>query len=61
MSKVQASTKEPDEAKFKAFLESTGYSSDVSTGQRKYGGLPPISLYSGMQPGIEIEVSRKTH
>ncbi|XP_026965596.1 heterogeneous nuclear ribonucleoprotein R isoform X2 [Orcinus orca] len=54
-SKVQESTKGPDEAKIKALLERTGYTLDVTTGQRKYGGPPPDSVYSGMQPGIGTE------
>lgn len=33
--------KGPDEAKLKEILERTGYSLDVTTGQRKYGGPPP--------------------
>ncbi|XP_023385177.1 heterogeneous nuclear ribonucleoprotein R isoform X5 [Pteropus vampyrus] len=56
-SKVQESTKGPDEAKIKALLERTGYTLDVTTGQRKYGGPPPDSVYSGMQPGIGTESS----
>ncbi|EHB08902.1 Heterogeneous nuclear ribonucleoprotein R [Heterocephalus glaber] len=55
-SKVQESTKGPDEAKIKALLERTGYTLDVTTGQRKYGGPPPDSVYSGVQPGIGTEV-----
>ncbi|XP_033113280.1 heterogeneous nuclear ribonucleoprotein R-like isoform X2 [Anneissia japonica] len=31
----------PDEAKVQELLASTGYSLDVTTGQRKYGGPPP--------------------
>ncbi|XP_021792921.1 heterogeneous nuclear ribonucleoprotein R isoform X3 [Rhinopithecus roxellana] len=54
-SKVQESTKGPDEAKIKALLERTGYTLDVTTGQRKYGGPPPDSVYSGVQPGIGTE------
>ncbi|XP_021569997.1 heterogeneous nuclear ribonucleoprotein R isoform X5 [Carlito syrichta] len=54
-SKVQESTKGPDEAKIKALLERTGYTLDVTTGQRKYGGPPPDSVYSGAQPGIGTE------
>jgi hypothetical protein len=38
-------------------LERTGYTLDVTTGQRKYGGPPPDSVYSGVQPGIGTEVS----
>jgi len=37
-------------------LERTGYTLDVTTGQRKYGGPPPDSVYSGVQPGIGTEV-----
>ncbi|XP_015341024.1 heterogeneous nuclear ribonucleoprotein R [Marmota marmota marmota] len=55
-SKVQESTKGPDEAKIKALLERTGYTLDVTTGQRKYGGPPPDNVYSGVQPGIGTEV-----
>ena len=55
-SKVQESTKGPDEVKIKALLERIGYTLDVTTGQRKYGGPPPDSVYSGTQPGIGREV-----
>uniref|UniRef100_A0A8D0B850 Heteroous nuclear ribonucleoprotein R n=1 Tax=Salvator merianae TaxID=96440 RepID=A0A8D0B850_SALMN len=54
-SKVQESTKGPDESKIKALLERTGYTLDVTTGQRKYGGPPPDMVYSGSQPGIGTE------
>uniref|UniRef100_A0A8C6F6U9 Uncharacterized protein n=1 Tax=Monodon monoceros TaxID=40151 RepID=A0A8C6F6U9_MONMO len=47
-SKVQESTKGPNEAKIKALLERTGYTLDVTTGQRKYRGPPPDSVYSGI-------------
>lgn len=33
--------KGPDEEKIKAILDRTGYTLDVTTGQRKYGGPPP--------------------
>ena len=33
--------KGPDEAKIKEILERTGYTLDVTTGQRKFGGPPP--------------------
>ncbi|NXA82002.1 HNRPR protein, partial [Thryothorus ludovicianus] len=39
-----------------ALLERTGYTLDVTTGQRKYGGPPPDTVYSGVQPGIGTEV-----
>nr|XP_020453124.1 heterogeneous nuclear ribonucleoprotein R isoform X4 [Monopterus albus]XP_020453125.1 heterogeneous nuclear ribonucleoprotein R isoform X4 [Monopterus albus]XP_020453126.1 heterogeneous nuclear ribonucleoprotein R isoform X4 [Monopterus albus]XP_020453127.1 heterogeneous nuclear ribonucleoprotein R isoform X4 [Monopterus albus] len=55
-SKVQESTKGPDEAKIKALLERTGYTLDVTTGQRKYGGPPPENVFTGAQPGIGTEV-----
>ncbi|KAG9331039.1 hypothetical protein JZ751_020388 [Albula glossodonta] len=55
-SKVQESTKGPDESKIKALLERTGYTLDVTTGQRKYGGPPPEEVYSGVQPGVGTEV-----
>ncbi|XP_035710994.1 heterogeneous nuclear ribonucleoprotein Q isoform X2 [Folsomia candida] len=46
--------KGPDEAKIKAILERTGYSLDVTTGQRKYGGPPPS--WEGIPPGNGCEV-----
>uniref|UniRef100_A0A7N9AWP7 RRM domain-containing protein n=1 Tax=Mastacembelus armatus TaxID=205130 RepID=A0A7N9AWP7_9TELE len=55
-SKIQESTKGPDEAKIKALLERTGYTLDVTTGQRKYGGPPPEDVFTGTQPGIGTEV-----
>ncbi|XP_041928159.1 heterogeneous nuclear ribonucleoprotein R isoform X1 [Alosa sapidissima] len=55
-SKVQESTKGPDEAKIKALLERTGYTLDVTTGQRKYGGPPPEEVYTGSQPAVGTEV-----
>ncbi|XP_077937503.1 heterogeneous nuclear ribonucleoprotein R isoform X1 [Gasterosteus aculeatus] len=83
-SKVQESTKGPDETKikvnkiisseninmplqlrhsvnafvfvFQALLERTGYTLDVTTGQRKYGGPPPEDVFKGIQPGIGTEV-----
>uniref|UniRef100_A0A671XFB9 Heterogeneous nuclear ribonucleoprotein R n=1 Tax=Sparus aurata TaxID=8175 RepID=A0A671XFB9_SPAAU len=57
-SKVQESTKGPDEAKIKALLERTGYTLDVTTGQRKYGGPPPEDVFKGTQPGIGTEVDK---
>ncbi|XP_078279439.1 heterogeneous nuclear ribonucleoprotein R isoform X2 [Rhinoraja longicauda] len=54
--KVQDATKGPDESKIKALLERTGYTLDVTTGQRKYGGPPPDGVHSGPQPGIGTEV-----
>ena len=44
----------------KALLERTGYTLDVTTGQRKYGGPPPESAPSGAQPTIGTEVKKKT-
>ncbi|KAJ8288638.1 hypothetical protein COCON_G00012970 [Conger conger] len=54
--KVSDSNKGPDEAKVKALLERTSYTLDVTTGQRKYGGPPPQSVYSGAQPTIGTEI-----
>ncbi|XP_041089865.1 heterogeneous nuclear ribonucleoprotein R [Polyodon spathula] len=54
--KVQESTKGPDESKIKALLDRTGYTLDVTTGQRKYGGPPPEEIYLGQQPGVGTEV-----
>lgn len=39
-----------------ALLERTGYTLDVTTGQRKYGGPPPDEVFKGTQPGIGTEV-----
>uniref|UniRef100_A0A4W5K5S2 Heterogeneous nuclear ribonucleoprotein R n=2 Tax=Hucho hucho TaxID=62062 RepID=A0A4W5K5S2_9TELE len=55
-SKVQESSKGPAESKIKALLERTGYTLDVTTGQRKYGGPPPEEVFKGAQPGIGTEV-----
>lgn len=54
--KVSDSTKGPDEAKIKELLDRTEYTLDVTTGQRKYGGPPPESVYSGAQPTVGTEV-----
>ena len=40
---------------FQAILDRTGYSLDVTTGQRKYGGPPPG--WDGSPPGSGHEVS----
>ncbi|CAB1349220.1 unnamed protein product, partial [Coregonus sp. 'balchen'] len=55
-SKVQESTKGPAESKIKALLERTGYTLDVTTEQRKYGGPPPEEVFKGPQPGMGTEV-----
>ncbi|XP_026164063.1 heterogeneous nuclear ribonucleoprotein Q isoform X2 [Mastacembelus armatus] len=54
--KVSDSTKGPDEAKIKELLDRTDYTLDVTTGQRKYGGPPPESVYSGPQPTVGTEI-----
>lgn len=51
---ISSPVKGPDEAKIKAILERTGYSLDVTTGQRKYGGPPPS--WEGIPPGNGCEV-----
>lgn len=43
---------------FQALLERTGYTLDVTTGQRKYGGPPPDNVFTGTHPGIGTEVHR---
>ncbi|XP_043232975.1 heterogeneous nuclear ribonucleoprotein Q-like isoform X2 [Amphibalanus amphitrite] len=43
----------PNEEKIKAILDRTGFSLDVTTGQRKYGGPPPN--WEGKQPGSGCE------
>ncbi|XP_055005549.1 heterogeneous nuclear ribonucleoprotein Q-like isoform X2 [Boleophthalmus pectinirostris] len=54
--KVSDTNKGPDEAKIKELLERTGYTLDVTTGQRKYGGPPPESVYSCPQPPVGTEI-----
>ncbi|XP_063078840.1 heterogeneous nuclear ribonucleoprotein Q-like isoform X1 [Engraulis encrasicolus] len=54
--KVSDSSKGPDEAKIKELLDRTGYTLDVTTGQRKYGGPPPEAVYSGLQPHVGTEI-----
>jgi len=44
----------PDENRVNAILERTGYSLDVTTGQRKYGGPPPG--WEGPSPGNGCEI-----
>ncbi|CAL4058864.1 unnamed protein product, partial [Meganyctiphanes norvegica] len=46
--------KGPDEENLKAILERSGYTLDVTTGQRKYGGPPPN--WEGPPPGPGCEV-----
>uniref|UniRef100_A0A673H210 Uncharacterized protein n=1 Tax=Sinocyclocheilus rhinocerous TaxID=307959 RepID=A0A673H210_9TELE len=41
---------------FSTLLERTGYTLDVTTGQRKYGGPPPESVCTGAQPSVGTEV-----
>ncbi|XP_077366078.1 heterogeneous nuclear ribonucleoprotein Q-like isoform X2 [Festucalex cinctus] len=54
--KVADATKGPDEAKIKELLDRTKYTLDVTTGQRKYGGPPPESVYTGVQPTVGTEI-----
>ncbi|XP_049821165.1 heterogeneous nuclear ribonucleoprotein Q isoform X1 [Aethina tumida] len=49
-----APVKGPDEEKIKQILDRTGYTLDVTTGQRKYGGPPPG--WDGSPPGSGCEV-----
>ena len=42
---------------FQALLDRTGYTLDVTTGQRKYGGPPPPQVFTGCQPGVGTEVN----
>ncbi|XP_062699362.1 heterogeneous nuclear ribonucleoprotein Q isoform X8 [Aedes albopictus] len=51
---ITVQAKGPDEDKIKAILERTGYTLDVTTGQRKYGGPPPN--WEGGTPGNGCEV-----
>ncbi|XP_061901210.1 heterogeneous nuclear ribonucleoprotein Q isoform X2 [Entelurus aequoreus] len=54
--KVSDATKGPDEVKIKHLLDRTDYTLDVTTGQRKYGGPPPESVYTGAQPTVGTEI-----
>ncbi|XP_060908797.1 heterogeneous nuclear ribonucleoprotein Q isoform X1 [Labrus mixtus] len=54
--KVSDPTKGPDEVKIKELLDRTDYTLDVTTGQRKYGGPPPESVYTGVQPTVGTEI-----
>ena len=47
--------KGPNEENLKAILARTGYTLDVTTGQRKYGGPPP--KWEGPPPGPGCEVT----
>ncbi|XP_054718864.1 heterogeneous nuclear ribonucleoprotein R-like isoform X1 [Uloborus diversus] len=51
-------TKGPDEEKIKAILERTGYTLDVTTGQRKYGGPPPNWEQPPPSSGCEVFVGK---
>ncbi|CAF4907193.1 unnamed protein product [Pieris macdunnoughi] len=51
---ASAQVKGPDENKIKQILARTGYTLDVTTGQRKYGGPPPG--WEGGTPGAGCEV-----
>lgn len=44
----------PDESKLKEIVDRTGYSLEITSGQRKYGGPPPN--YEGANPGPGQEV-----
>ena len=48
----------PDEEKVKELLERTGYTLDITTGQRKYGGPPPG--WEGPPPGQGEKVGYST-
>lgn len=48
--------KGPDKNKIKEILDRTGYTLDVTTGQRKYGGPPPD--WEGEPPGNGCEVRK---
>ena len=52
---VSQTAKGPDEEKIKAILARTGYTLDVTTGQRKFGGPPPG--WEGEPPSNGCEVS----
>ena len=48
----------PNEANLKAILQRTGYTLDVTSGQRKYGGPPPDWNDPPPGPGCEIFVGK---
>ncbi|KAG8232996.1 hypothetical protein J437_LFUL013660 [Ladona fulva] len=50
--------KGPDQEKIKLILEKTGYSFEVTTGQRKYGGPPPEWMGPPPEHGCEVFCGR---
>uniref|UniRef100_A0A671SV75 Heterogeneous nuclear ribonucleoprotein Q acidic domain-containing protein n=1 Tax=Sinocyclocheilus anshuiensis TaxID=1608454 RepID=A0A671SV75_9TELE len=56
LSHVQVSVLALTKVPFSTLLERTGYTLDVTTGQRKYGGPPPESVYTGAQPTVGTEL-----
>ncbi|XP_023203534.1 heterogeneous nuclear ribonucleoprotein Q isoform X3 [Xiphophorus maculatus] len=54
--KVSPASKGPDEVRIRELLDRTGYTLDVTTGQRKYGGPPPDAVYAGPQPTVGTEI-----
>ena len=53
----EAVVSKADEGKIKALLERTGYTLDITSGQRKYGGPPPG--WDGPTPGTGGSEVRK--
>ena len=41
---------------FQELLDRTHYTLDVTTGQRRYGGPPPKTIYDGDEPGPGCQV-----
>jgi len=46
----------PPAEKIKELLDRTGYSLDITTGQRRYGGPPPTDVYEGAAPGNGCQI-----
>jgi len=46
----------PPAEKIKELLTRTGYSLDITTGQRRYGGPPPTTVYEGKNPGNGCQI-----
>ena len=53
-----AAHKGPDEDKIKEILDRTGYTLDVTTGQRKFGGPPPGWEGEAPSKGCEVSTSK---
>ncbi len=53
--------KGPDEEKIREILKRSGYTLDVTTGQRKYGGPPPNWQDPPPPNGCEVKLIQDVH